>query len=121
MRKGLIIFIFLVSQKAFTQLTYQNLMVDYDSAWTYKNLKLIPIRYKGPGYAPHYSRLSNTISFSQAMNQGIITVQERGTASVENVHWLSLYNNSDKDVFVSSGDVLSGGRQDRMVSKDTLV
>ncbi|WP_431213360.1 hypothetical protein ACQ86N_48600 [Puia sp. P3] len=36
---------------ASAQLTYETLLVDYDSAWTYKNLKIIPIRRKaGEGY-----------------------------------------------------------------------
>lgn len=94
-------------------------MVDYDSAWTYKNLKVIPIRYKGP--ASGLPVLSKTISLNQALAKGLVTVQERGTTAVENVHWLSLTNNSDKDVYVSSGEIMAGGRQDRMVTKDTLV
>lgn len=120
MQKWCTICILLLANHAFAQLTYEHLFVDYDSAVTYKNLKLIPIRYRGNnGNAT--AQLRNTISFGQAMQEGLITVQERGTAAVENVHWLSLYNNSDKNIFVSSGEVLAGGRQDRMVSKDTIV
>jgi hypothetical protein len=119
MRKGFLILIVLLANKSFAQLTYQNLFVDYDSAWTYKNLKVIPIRYKGTGNTS--VQLKNTISFSQALSQGLVTVQERGTTAIENVHWLSLYNNSEKNIFVSSGEVLAGGRQDRMVTKDTIV
>lgn len=109
------------SQQAFTQLTYQNLMVDYDSAWTYKNLKVIPIRYKGPGNNNNHPAAGNTVSFNQALSGGLITVQERGTTAIENVHFLSLYNNSDKNIFISSGEILAGGRQDRMVTRDTII
>ncbi len=108
----------LMANHAIAQLTYEQLYVDYDSAIAYKNLRLIPIRNRGNNMPP---ALANTISFSQAMQQGLITVQERGTAAVENVHWLSMYNNSDKNILVSSGEVLAGGRQDRIVTKDTLV
>jgi hypothetical protein len=102
------------------QIIYPYMWADYDSAWAYKNLKIIPIRYKGPG--GEVSRLtSNAISFNQALKRGLITVSERGTTAVENVRWLSLTNNSDKDVFVSSGEILAGGRQDRITTKDTLV
>ncbi len=120
MQKWCTIGILLLANQVFAQLTYEHLFVDYDSAVTYKNLRVIPIRYKGPP-GTGLSSLNNTISFSQALQQGLVTVQERGTAAVENVHWLSLYNNSDKDIFVSSGEVLAGGRQDRIVSKDTIV
>jgi hypothetical protein len=115
-----ICFLFLANHLV-AQLNYQNLYVDYDSAKTYKNLKVIPIRYKGGRGNENTPLLQNTISFSQALKQGLVTVQERGTTAIENVHWLSLYNNSDKNVYVSSGEVLEGGRQDRMVSKDTIV
>jgi hypothetical protein len=115
----LILLLFFAASTAQAQLTYNNLMVDYDSAWTYKNLKVIPIRYKGP--ATGSPVLSKTISLNQALAKALVTVQERGTTAVENVHWLSLTNNSDKDVYVSSGEIMAGGRQDRMVTKDTLV
>jgi hypothetical protein len=123
MHKLPVIVLLLLCQQAFTQLTYQNLQVDYDSAWTYKNLKLIPIRYKGPGNNNNNSTpsLKNMVSFGKALSSGLITVQERGTTAIENVHWLSLYNNSDKNIFISSGEVLAGGRQDRIVTKDTIV
>ncbi|MEO5594016.1 MAG: DUF6569 family protein [Chitinophagaceae bacterium] len=109
-----------MANHAFAQLTYEHLFVDYDSAVTYKNLRIIPIRNKGKADTAS-PFLKNTVSFSQALQQGLITVQERGTAAVENVHWLSLYNNSDKNILVSSGEVLAGGRQDRIVTKDTIV
>lgn len=120
MRRLLIILHIFLAQKAFTQLTYQNLYVDYDSAITYKNLKLIPIKWK-PAGGGAASLMPNMVCFGQAMQQGLITVQERGSSSVENVHWLSLYNNSDKSIYVSSGEVVAGGRQDRMVMHDTIV
>lgn len=110
-----------MANHVFAQLTYQNLYVDYDSAITYKNLKIIPVRYRGNGGNAASALIENTISFSQALREGLVTVQERGTTAIENVHFLSLYNNSDKNVFVSSGEILEGGRQDRVVSKDTIV
>ena len=120
MQKWCTICILFLANHAFAQLTYEHLYIDYDSSITYKSIRVIPIRYKGSrNNIPPLA--GNTISFSQALQQGLITVQERGTAAVENVHWLSLYNNSDKNIFVSSGEVLAGGRQDRMVSKDTIV
>jgi hypothetical protein len=121
MQKWFTIFFLLLANGAFAQLTYEHLYVDYDSAVTYKNLRIIPIRYKGPGGNAASPFLQNTVSFGQALKQGLVSVQERGTTAIENVHWLSLYNNSDKNIFVSSGEVLAGGRQDRVVTKDTIV
>lgn len=101
------------------QITYDEVWVDYDSAAEYKNLKVIPVRKKdkgGPG-GPG----KPVLSFGKALQSGQVTVSERGTASTENVHWLRINNNSGEPVFVASGEVVVGGRQDRMVTKDTVI
>lgn len=106
------------------QLTYQTLTVNYDSAWTYKNLKIIPIRQKAglglpPGQAP--GDLANIVSLNQAIHQGLVSITERGTASIDNVHWLRINNNSEKSIYISSGEIIAGGRQDRMITRDTIL
>ena len=98
------------------QLTYNELWIDYDSAVSYKNLKIIPVRKKisgGPG-AP-------MLTFGKAVQTGQITLSERGTASTENVPWIRVNNNSGMPVFVASGEVVMGGRQDRMITRDTII
>jgi hypothetical protein len=99
------------------QLIYETVWVDYDSAWEYRSLQLIPVRTKLPGGQPG----SHVISLSRALKQGIATVSERGTASTENVHWLRINNKSDNTIYVASGQTLTGGRQDRMITHDTLL
>jgi len=99
------------------EITYDNVYVDYDSAIEYKNLRIIPIRPKN-GFgnnAPH------AISLSQAVKNGIATISERGTASTENVHFLRINNHSDQMIYISSGELISGGRQDRIFTQDTLL
>src|SRR5688572_32396148 len=103
--------IFFCYYAAFAQITYDKVFVDYDSAIEFRNLKLIPIRMKGP------SQPVEVMSFSAAMQKGLVVVSERGTASTENVHWLRIKNNSKKAVFVGSGELVAGGRQDRVVTK----
>src|SRR5690242_9952462 len=124
MSKALLIVIFLLSGKFLSaQITYNHLQVDYDSAWTYKNLKIIPIRPKG-GFGAQTRLLydyADIVSLSQALQRGYVTVSERGTASTENVHWLRINNNSNKKVYIGSGEMIMGGRQDRMVAHDTVL
>jgi hypothetical protein len=119
-----LIFLSLCSCAVSAQITYQTVFVDYDSAWQYKDLKIIPIRPKGSGggsLTPMLIDNPDIISLSQAINQGLATISERGTASTENVHWLRINNTSDKSIFINSGEMISGGRQDRMVMKDTIL
>ncbi|MGZ5189673.1 MAG: ARPP-1 family domain-containing protein [Flavisolibacter sp.] len=104
-------------QESTSQITYETVFVDYDSAWQFKNLKIIPIRAKGRGMLGG----AEIISLHQGLKTGMITISERGTASTENVHWLRLTNKTNNPVFVGSGEILIGGRQDRMVTKDTLL
>jgi hypothetical protein len=120
MRKYFILFLLLFSLPTlYAQITYREVRVDYDSVWQFKNLRIIPVRMRGAGSGA--GEFSKAVSLNRALQQGLVTLQERGTSSVENVHWLSLYNNSDKNIYVSAGEVFSGGRQDRMVTRDTLI
>lgn len=120
MPKKLIFLCFLFIYKiAPAQLTYQTLYVDYDSAWTYKNLKIIPIRPKGWDAGGRV--VPGVVSLSQALAAGTVVVSERGTAATENVHWLRINNNGQQSVFIGSGEIILGGRQDRMVTKDTML
>lgn len=105
-----------VFQSLSAQLIYETVWVDYDSAWEYKSLQLIPIRSKGPG-----GTAPRVISLSKAIQNGTATISERGSASTENVHWLRINNKSDNTIFVASGQTFTGGRQDRMITKDTLL
>jgi hypothetical protein len=110
-------FLFLCRVLQAQEITYDNVYVDYDSAIEFKNLRIIPIRPKhgfGNG-AP------KVISLSKAIQEGIAVITERGTASTENVHYLRINNHSDQTIYISSGEVISGGRQDRIVTQDTLL
>lgn len=106
-------------------MTYNSLTVDYDSVWQYKNLKIIPIRPKGGGTGSPRGASQGPgrpiISLSQALKRGLVKVSERGTAATENVHYLRINNSSDTAVFIASGEIITGGRQDRMVTRDTVL
>lgn len=126
MSKSLFILVLVLIVKGTqAQLTYQNLEVDYDSTWEYKNLKVIPIRPKGGGNGsplgiPQHNG-KPIISLSQALKLGYVKVSERGSASTENVHYLRINNRSDTAIFIASGEIIAGGRQDRMVTRDTIL
>lgn len=102
---------------ASAQLIYETVWVDYDSAWEYKSLQLVPIRPRDPGGQPG----PRIVSLNKALKEGTASISERGSASTENVHWLRINNRSDQTIFVASGQTFTGGRQDRMVTKDTLL
>jgi hypothetical protein len=106
-----------ISKASFAQLIYETVWVDYDSAMEYKSLQLIPIRPKEMAGKPG----PRLMSLNKAIQTGAATISERGTASTENVHWLRVNNKSENSIFVSSGQTFTGGRQDRMVTRDTIL
>ena len=78
------------------QITYETVYVDYDSAWQFKNLKIVPVRRKNPGGMPPGA--GDVVTLSQALNKGLVSVTERGTTSFDNVHWLRFNTHSNKSV-----------------------
>jgi len=55
-------------------------------------------------------------TLSEAMNTREVTVKETG-----NVNQLLLDNNSDDYIFIHSGDIVKGGKQDRTISYDVII
>ena len=105
---------------ASAQLTYETLYVDYDSAFLFRNLKIIPIRRKGGGGGPGGTG-ADVVPLGEAISKGLVTVTERGTTSFENVHWLRFNTKSNKSVYIGGGEIITGGRQDRMIVRDTIL
>jgi hypothetical protein len=65
--------------------------------------------------------MGDVVTLSQALNKGFVTVTERGSTSFENVHYLRFNTHSNKSVYISGGEIISGGRQDRMIVRDTIL
>lgn len=99
------------------QISYDRVMVQYDSAVSFRNLQLIPVRAIGQGGGI----IEGVTGLQEAMRQRWVTVSERGTASTENVHWLRIHNHSQRPLLVLAGEMVRGGRQDRMLTADTVL
>jgi len=111
--------LFLIAGATSAQLTYETLLVDYDSAWQFKNLKIIPIRRKAG--AGMMMQNADIVPLNQAMKKGLVTVTERGSTSFENVHWLRFNTHGNSSIYISGGEIIAGGRQDRMIVRDTIL
>jgi hypothetical protein len=119
----LLILFLLITQITNAQLTYQQVWVDYDSAWTFENLQIIPIRFKGQGNVAFYRQLlpNQYITLAEGMRTGKVKVKEFVTKGDADVHILSVQNNSDKTILINSGELLGGGKQDRVVGETKLI
>lgn len=118
------IFLFLLfffSQKSFAQLTYANLIVQYDSPWVCKNLKLIPVRFKSESDGKANAINGGVISFEQALREGKISVKEMSLEGGADVGMLMVKNHSKKNVIVESGEMIAGGKQDRAFAETAII
>jgi hypothetical protein len=89
----------------------------YDSAWTYKNLQLIPIRFK----AGRGEGKEKYLSLSDAMAQKKATIRELPSRVGTDKGSVSITNKSKRTIIVKSGDLIGGGKQDRIMAKTTLI
>lgn len=118
---ALIFYLFSFPTKA--QLTYARLRVNYDSAWTFKNLQMIPIKSKpsGDNTLLDFKSTPRPISFAEALLKRKIKVQEMQYENGADVNWLQVTNNSKQNVVVQGGEVLEGGKQDRMIGETKFI
>ena len=120
----LVLFVFALNQSASNaQLTYKELRVLYDSAWTFKNLQLIPIKFKpkSEGTATNPASDQRPMGFAEALQKHKIKLQEMPYENGADVNLLQVTNHSKQDVLVQGGEVVEGGKQDRMMGETKVI
>lgn len=108
------------SSELIAQLTYQNLFVDYDKAKSTTNLRIIPIRAKS-GYTDSsintaINAFDNTITLQEAIAADSIEIIDNA-----GVNTLKFVNNSTRSIYLMSGEIVAGGRQDRVIAQDVIL
>jgi hypothetical protein len=80
--------------------------------WQEGGLTIFPVRLnKTPIFGP-------VLTADEALRNGVLTIKEIGSGQVNKV---TAYNKSDRHVFLMAGQAVSGAKQDRMISEDTLL
>lgn len=104
------------------QLTYNELIVQYDSAWTFKNLQLIPVKFKAPGTGlPPGEGRNELVTLQQAMLQNKAKIKEIIYQKGADVNWVEVTNTSKQTVVINSGALLAGGKQDRVIAETKIL
>lgn len=102
------------------QFTYDHLVVDYGSAITFENLQLIPIRAKDSLSFDEASRArmgrQNYVVLRDAMARDLLRIKDRA-----GVNRLLIDNLSNQPVLLLSGEILKGGKQDRVIGQDMVL
>lgn len=97
------------------------------SAITYKNLTLMPVAaeptpQRGNAQAAKPTRKKPRTDYEvldDAMRRGKVTISEESESG--NVNSLTIRNDSDKPLFILGGEVIIGGKQDRVIANDAII
>lgn len=86
--------------------------LELGTALEYQNLKIFPLLVKKALSVQNYCTLD------LAMDKGWLTIREIGSGDVNSVE---IKNSSEHMVFIMTGEIISGAKQDRMLSQDLLL
>jgi hypothetical protein len=96
--------------------------VQYDSAWTYQHLQLIPIKFKSDADLKWKADLpKDVISLEEAMRTGKAIIKEMNFNKDADVGVLLIKNNSKKNILINSGELITGGKQDRVSAESVII
>ena len=80
--------------------------------FTHENLAVYPVR------SSVHAEIAEYLTLDEALKEGLIEVTEKADAEVSSVF---VTNHADLPVYLMAGEVILGGKQDRVVAKDTIV
>jgi len=83
-----------------------------DKPRTHKNMVVFPLRWAGKQASGDWETLD------EAVGAGHLKISEKDQASVPEV---VIENTGDKAVFLMSGEIVKGGKQTRVIKKDTII
>ena len=135
-----------IANSAAQNFNYQTLEVSFDekstkSCYTFQNLRLYPIRARKQ-FQPNPHALSQYTNLQKALASRQITITELADIPEDNaqkkrtkthrnnslhpvtpqpIHNLYIENTSQDTIYLMAGEVLQGGRQDRVVAQDLVL
>lgn len=107
---------------------------DFDMSFNFENLRLYPIIANTSFHAEHKD-LGNFVLLKEAIDKKKIVITETGASQLNNsseprnsntnvsgtVNTLFAKNDSKDTVFIMAGEVVKGGKQDRVVAQDIII
>lgn len=118
-----LILLFLEISLLHAQCTSKELFLQVDSAWTFQKLQLIPFRFHQAGRAQIdlLETAKPLLSLKDAMEAGKIKVAEFFSNHDADIRVLTVKNLSKQAIIINQGDLLAGGKQDRMVAETKVL
>lgn len=113
----------LVCKYSVSQQSFPAVKVMYDSAaaWTFENLQLIPVRFVGDGGSRGYLPFDNLSSLQKSLREKKLKINELKGSGNADVRVLEMRNTSKEAIIIQSGEIITGGKQDRIISQTMII
>jgi hypothetical protein len=112
------VFLFFIVSSASAQYNKDNLKTESGGRlYTFENLQLFPIR-ASKAFLDRHRTMANYTSLQEGLAARKVVVTE---VSEGDVNSLLIENTSSDTVMILSGEVIQGGKQDRMLAQDVLL
>lgn len=121
--KNILLAVFLLPIVCSAQYTYRNLEINFletrdSSAYTFSNLRIFPVKAK-ESFIKEFKGIGKYTTLQDAIGKNKIRITESGTGGT--VSNLIVENISKDTIIIITGDVIKGGKQDRIVSNDIVL
>lgn len=126
MKARIVIAFFLLLVVATLQAQYNEINLSLETVafavkYRYGNLQLYPIRANSV-FVTHHKNVGNYITLKEAIEKKKIAITEAGAGRSDGtVNTLFIENVSRDTIMVLGGEVVQGGKQDRMIAQDFLL
>ena len=125
MKNLIVILLFLLVQSGFAQYNLKNLSLETESGTKvheFENLRLYPIR-ANQAFVSNHREVGKYITLKEALDRKKVVITETGNgrSGGGTVNTLLVENISSEPVMILSGEVVQGGKQDRMIAKDVVI
>ncbi len=124
MKKITLIILLALPFIAFSQYTYSNLQVNFletdalAKSMTYQNLRLYPI-YAKDNFIKQFKNVGNYMPLTEALEKKKVRITEKKDGG--EVNDLVIENISSDTIIIICGDIVKGGKQDRIAQEDIVL
>ena len=111
--------LFGISQYTYQQLNVNFLQKDSEAkVYTYENLRLYPV-YAKESFKSHFKNVGKYMPLTEAIQKKKVQITEKDQSGT--VNSLTIQNLSSDTVIIICGDVVKGGKQDRIIETDMVL